>query len=142
MLLMVPLESKGVKRVNYFTTITEKGGLCTLTSNHKFAQTRGGFLYDGEDTYIVLENTTLLIGGQEVELGPLSYVTVAYQQFAEYHNSLDNEHKLVQLSGVEVIGKVASGYMIDFGKDAINTGDGEALLFSAVDSVPVIEMGK
>lgn len=141
MLLMIPTEGKDVSRVNCFATITEKGGLSTITMDRKQKQVRGGFLYNGEDTYILLEEATLVIGAKEVELGPLSYVTVAYRQYVEYHNSADNEYEWIALDNVDVTGKAASGYLLDFGKDVINTGDGEALLFSAVDSVSVIKMG-
>ena len=142
MLIMVPMEGTQVKRVNCFTTIKEKSGLCTLTLGHKNAQSRGGFLYDGENTYIMLEETKLKVGTHEIELAPLSYVIVAYNQYAEYHNSADNDYEWYALENSNVTGVTKSGYKIDFGKDSIDIGSGEALLFCAVDSVDVIKMGK
>ncbi len=142
MLLMNPIEGTQIKRVNCFTTITEKGGLSTLTQNHKKAQSRGGFLFDGENTYIMLEKTTLKIGTKEIVLAPLSYVIVAYNQYAEYHNSADNDYEWYALDHSNVTGLAESGYLIDFGKDSIDTGSGEALLYCAVDSVDVIKMRK
>lgn len=142
MLLMVPSNGSGVKRVNCFTTITEHDGLCTLTKDGKQAQVFGGFLYDGRDTYIFLEKTTLQIGPKTVELDPLSYATVDYQQNVEYHNSADGAHEFIALSNTDVTAYVQSGYTIDLGKDTIEMGQGEAILYSAVDTIANIDMEK
>ncbi|MBP3603124.1 MAG: hypothetical protein J6J79_03120 [Lachnospiraceae bacterium] len=142
MLLMVPKQGTALKKVNCFTTITERDGLSTLTLDKKKAQVFGGFLYDGEDTYIFLEKTTLAIGAKTVELDPLSYATVNYQQHVEYHNSADNKHELIALANTDVTAKAESGYVIDLGKDTIEMGQGEAILYSAVETVANIDMEK
>ncbi len=141
MLLMVPNESLGVKRVNYFTTVTENSGRVTFTSDKKMAQSYGGFLYDGGDLYIFLEPTTLCIGNvKEIELPPLSYAKVRYAQSVEYHNSETDEDIVIGINEVEVTAYAKSGYMLNVCKDVIYTDTSEVLLFSAVDKVAVIEM--
>ncbi len=142
MLLMVPKNGSGLKRVNCFTTITEQDGLSTLVKDDKKAQVYGGFLYDGKDTYIFLEKTTLKIGPKTVELDPLSYASVNYQQHVEYHNSADNKYEMIALANADVLAAAESGYTIDLGKDTIEMGQGEAILYSAVDTVANIDMEK
>ena len=138
MLLMVPKNGS----VNCFTTITEQDGLSTLTSDGKKAQVFGGFLYDGKDTYIFLEKTTLRFGSKTVELAPLSYACVNYQQHVEYHNSADDKYEMVVHADSNVTASAESGYVINLGKDTIEMGQGEAILYSAVDTVANIDMEK
>ncbi len=142
MLLMVPRQGSGLRRVNCFTHITEQSGLVTFKKDAKTAEVYGGFLYDGEDTYVFLEETTLTIGTKEVVLAPLSYAIVNYQQNAEYYNSGDGSYELISLFNTDVLATVDDDYVIDLGKDSIEMGQGESLLYSAVDTVANIDMEK
>ena len=141
MLLMVPTESLGVKRINCFTTVSEQSGRITFSSGKKNAQCYGGFLYDGADLFIFLEPTVLNIGSVvSVELPALSYAKVRYGQEVEYHDSVTDEYKVVGISNVEATAVTNSGYSLNLCKDVIYTDIGEFLLYSAVDKVDVIEM--
>lgn len=140
MLIMIPTQGTAVKRVNYFTSLTEKNGIVTLEKDKKRADVLGGFLYDGEDTYVFLENTTLYLGSMKIELEPLSYARVAYKQYVEYYNSADNSHDWVVIGETEVMAKSESGYTLNLGKDVVDVGSGEILIYSAVDSLKVITM--
>ena len=140
MLIMMPSQGTTVKRVNYFTTVKESNGIVTLQKDKKSADVFGGFLYDGEDTYVFLENTTLKIGVREIEMEPLSYAKVAYKQYIDYYNSEDGSHEWIIVDDIEVKAESESGYTIDLGKDVIDMGSGEVLIYSAVDSLDVITM--
>ncbi len=140
MLLMVPSESTALYRINLFTTITEASGRVTFTSGKKTAQSYGGFMYDGEDLYILLEPSVLTIGNVTRELPALSYVKAIYGQIVEFHNSETDEDKVVGISDVDVMVTGQSGFRLNLLKDVIYTSSGEALLYSAVDSVGPIEM--
>lgn len=142
MLLMVPEEGTGLKRINCFTSVSEKAGRITYERNDKTAQSFGGFLYDGEDVYIFLEPTTLIIGNTSYELGALSYARVVYNQQVEFFDSNSKDDKVIGLAGVSVIADCASGYSLNLGQDVIYRGGEEALLFSAVDNIDVIKMGR
>ncbi|MBO4375873.1 MAG: hypothetical protein IKY04_03485 [Lachnospiraceae bacterium] len=140
MLLMVPSEGTKVKRINYFTTVTENAGRATFAAAGKTAQSFGGFLYDGGDLYIFLEPFKLYIGNTSVELPALSYVKVNYGCDVEYHNSETDEDVLMGINDVAVTAQGQSGFVLNLGLDVIYTDIGEALLYSAVDKIAVIEM--
>lgn len=142
MLLLRPSENTVPERVNCFTTVSEKGGLCTLTLENRFTEIYGGFLFNGVDTYIFLEEVTLEFANNKIVLAPLSYAIVGYQQYVEFYNTADGEYHLVGLDQVDVTAAFKRGYRLDLGKDTIYTKDGEALLYSAVDKVDAIKMGK
>ncbi len=139
MLLMVPSEGTKVTRINQFTTLTKGESLITYTLDNKSAVSYGGFLYDGEDTYIFLDDSVLTIGPLDIELPALSYARVQYNNTVEYHNSETDESDIYPLHDVEVTLKTKD-YELNLGKDVIYTNMGEALLYSAVDNVKVIEM--
>lgn len=141
MLLMVPSEGTELKRINRFTTVTEESGRVTYLDGKKSAQSYGGFLYDGSDLYVFLEETTLIMGNISVDLPPLSYVKVRFGQSIEYHNSETDEDKLIGTNEVSVTSKSQSGFELNLGNDVLYKKDGgEMLLYSAVDNVEVIEM--
>ena len=68
MLLMVPNQGTDVYRINHFTTISENAGKITYSLDNKIAESYGGFLYDGEDLYVFLDDTNLTIGHIDVDL--------------------------------------------------------------------------
>ena len=140
MLLMNPLDNIGLRRINRFTTVSERGGLITFTSDKKTAEVHGGFLYNGKDLYIFLEDTVLNISGDEVRLPAMSYAVVPYCQYIEYFNSETKEDKVIYIDEMNITAKSVSGYKLDIGRDIIYKGDQEALLYSSVDNIDVIEM--
>lgn len=141
MLLMSPLEGTSVKRVLKFTTLDESGGKTRLSLKRKEAECFGGFLYDGIDQYIFLENITLEIGNNIIELPALSYVIVRYAQEVEYHNSETKENKVVGINELEIIATLhTSGNNLKLDKDIIEVNGQDTLLYSAVENIDVIEM--
>lgn len=142
MLIMIPSQSSTVRRVNYFTTVKEHNGIITLEKDDKSTEVFGGFLYDGENTYVFLENVTFHIGSKAIEMEPLSYARVAYKQYVEYYNSADGTYDWIAIEDTEITAEAESGYTLNLGKDIIDMGSGEALIYSAVDSLKVITMRK
>lgn len=140
MILMTPAQSNGLRRVNYFTTVKVEGNIAVFEKDRKSAQSYGGFLYNGEDTYVFLEKTKLRIGTKKVELEPLSYVRAVYKQYVEYYSSADGVHEWIGMSETDVEATLQSGSKIDAGRDVIDSGEGEALLFRTVDKLDVIKM--
>ena len=141
MLLMVPNQGTDVYRINHFTTISENAGKITYSLDNKIAESYGGFLYDGEDLYVFLDDTNLTIGNIDVDLPPLSYVTVRYGQYVEYHNSQTDENRYITITEFsDVTSKSSKGYELNLGNDIFYLEDKEAMLYSAVANVDVIEM--
>jgi hypothetical protein len=60
-------------RVDYFTVVTETGSGYSLSSPSGVVLD-GGMLYDGNDVYIFLEDTTVVYNGKTVEIPGLSYI--------------------------------------------------------------------
>lgn len=135
-----PAYAGNAYRINYFTTLTYKNDLIFMENENKKAEVFGGYLYDGNNTYIFLENVTLHIGSQAIVLGPLSYARVNYLQSIEYYNSLDSSYEWIATGNLSITADYDETYSLDLGRDVIITSTGENLIYSAVDTLDVIPM--
>lgn len=142
MLLMVPSESMDVKRVLTFSTVSMAGGRVNIDKNDARAQSYGGIMYDGVDTYIFLEDVKLEIGTEEYDLAPLSYAVVSYNDRVEFYNSADDSSEIIGLGNTNVFATLKSGPRFDLSTDVIFKDGQEALLYTSVDKVDAIEMGR
>ncbi len=141
MLLMMPLQGTKLYRITHFTTITETDGKVVYTLDKKKAEGHGGFMYDGEDLYIFLDPTTINIGNTiEIELPPLSYAKVKYGQYVDYHNSETDENQYIAISEFSDVRARGKGFDLGLTNDVIYLDEQEAMLYSAVPNVDVIEM--
>lgn len=139
-MLMRPAEMIDVYRINSFSEISEKNGMITIQNDGKSAKIDSGFLYDGVDTYTFLEKVTVEIGTKKIVLGPLSYAKVGYRNYIEYYNSSDEEFKRIGIADLDVVATLGNGDKLDLGRDLINHDNADALLFSAVDLLEVLDL--
>lgn len=140
MLLMVPKKELRVKRLNRFTKVSESAGVIKFEADKKFAKSFGGFLFDGKDLYIFLENTELHIGHNDIKLPPLSYACVLYNQNVEYYNSETKENKTMGTYNVDVTANCESGFVLNMNTDSVLVDGKDILIYSAVDEVSLLEM--
>jgi len=138
-MIMRPRETGRNFRVNTFSTLTEKNGRITISLENKSIGVNSGFLFDGDNTYVFLEDTTLTIGPVEIKVPSLSYAKVEYKSFMEYHNSETEKFEWFDLSDMDVVAS-CNGYELDLGRDIIRVNGVDALLYGAVDNLELIEM--
>lgn len=139
MAVYAPNNGSQISKVNSFTTVSEKDGRTTFAVGKKSASQFGGFLFDGEDLYIFLEDVVLTVGNGDYPLPAMSYVKVRYGDSVEYHNSQTDEDKVIGIDGVDVIAKTSS-YSLELDKDVLKKGSNKELLFSAIDVLTTIEL--
>lgn len=72
-----------LKKVNYFGMIKKDGEICSISIDGKkrSKSVKGGFLFDGADTYVFLEPVELTYGSSSKTLEAMSFVTVKYRQY-------------------------------------------------------------
>lgn len=138
--LMVPVEAIKVRRLNRFTKVSENSGIIIYTSGKKKASSNGGFLFDGGDIYIFLEDTTLYIGSSAIELPAMSYAIAKYNRYVEYHNSETGETVNSALYETDVTARAKSGFELNLTNDVVYANGEEAIIYSAVDDVKLLEM--
>lgn len=85
------------------------------------------FLYDGRDLYFFIDNTTLVIGTEEIPLSPMSYVSCSYTNMLEYYDKENDKYEIIPLTDERVY--VKNDYMnIDVTLDKVIYKDSFYLL--------------
>lgn len=135
-----PKFGDGGSRLNYFTNISIEDGLMVIEKDGKNAIVAGGYLFNGKDTYIFLEDVTLRAGANKEVIPALSVLTVRYRDEIELYNSKTQKFSYYVLNGMDSIVNVDDEYEIDLGRDVLFKNSKEHLIYSAVDGLDVMKL--
>ena len=124
-------------RLEYYDEISFDGEKAVLKRPNPVELTEG-FLFDGADTYVFLDHTTVVWGDKRIEVTPLSYAIVIYNQRIELYPA-GGEPLLEYTNGLDVTAECQSGYSIDLGKDVFKGADSDMLLFSKPELLAKVE---
>jgi len=95
------------------------------------------FLYDGNDLYFFIEETTVTIGKQKYKLSPLSYAIVNYRQNVEFYDYDKDEYIILSEKEVETSDVIATNknkdYTINLSVDSFSTDSTDQLLIKNID---------
>jgi hypothetical protein len=133
---MLAVSSEGLQgRLPYFSELllTEAGPV--LRDGNKELPADGGFLFDGGDGYLFMEEGTLEIGEESYALSPGAYVTAVYNAWVEFCPYGAQESIRANVREIDVVARLESGCSVDLGKDILRCGDTELLLFTAPDMI-------
>ena len=95
------------------------------------------FFYDGEDLYFFIEDFTLVVGDERVELGPFSYV-IAKDDEIVYYNREKDELKSIEKSTLDVYVE-NDYYKIYIGADYIDYSGQRVILTSDLSYLSTID---
>ena len=137
--LMRPFHEDSLKRVNYFSTINKVGDVIEINQNGIITNVEEGFLYDGEGTYIFLEDMTITIGTSTYYAHSMSYAKVFYRDAIEIYNMTTGEYEYIDITNAETTALSANGYMINLGTGVMTVGDTERILFSDIEAMGVLQ---
>lgn len=56
------------------------------------------FYYDGSNLYFFVDNVTLVVENEVIELSPMSYVSASYGNFVEYYNYSTDTYGMIDIS--------------------------------------------
>ncbi len=122
------------KRALHFSHIAASNTGLSLTREGKTTRTERGFLYDGEDFYLFLENVVVEFNGYSLELPPLSYVEAIYGGDIMVFNSETKECFMDAAQDSCVAHTPAMDYEVALLADSMTTHDGrKELLVSRPD---------
>ena len=91
-------------------------------------------LFDGENLYAFLYNTTVIIDGEEIELTPLSYITVNYQDEISYYDKKNDKYVIIPTHKDDVIA-IIDGFKVNLSTDSIMYENNAKLLIRNVDNL-------
>ena len=137
--LMRPLHENSLKRVNYFATLTKAGDVIEVKQGDFVTEVSEGFLYDGEGTYIFLEDMTLNIGSSSYYAHAMTYVKVFYQDCIEIYNMTTGDYQYIDIINVDTTALSADGYSVNLGTGVMTIGDTQRILFSDIEAMGVLQ---
>lgn len=120
-----------VYRLSHFSTMAIENNSVVLRDGNLKAENAGGYLFDGVDTYIFLENTELRWDGGSVEVPALSYAVARYGNTLQYFDYAAGTSTVVQTGESELTASFANGDVLDMGTDTMKKANGTWYLLVA-----------
>jgi hypothetical protein len=117
-------------RLECFSEADFSGETPVLRDGNKTFELLGGFLFDGRDTYLFLEEGTLAVGDKRHRLTPGSYAVVIHNARIDFYPRGASAGVSADINGKEVTAVLDGGYSVDLGKDILRHDNTELLLFT------------
>ncbi|MBT1175855.1 hypothetical protein JS530_10165 [Bifidobacterium sp. LC6] len=136
--VVFPLDDSKLARVNYFTEIFRRDNAYFAQANGKEAALGNAFLFDGENTYVFLEKTTLMWRNGQAELGPMSYVTVGYGQDMIYYDATSGDSKKINSAG-EVKALLNNDVTVHLDTDTLERRGQQQLLYGDPSKLALLQ---
>ncbi|MGL5972260.1 MAG: hypothetical protein ACRCZK_00780 [Oscillospiraceae bacterium] len=134
---IVDYKTGQMNKINHYSEIYGKDGDIYLGMNNKENIIKNSFLFDGEDTYVFLDNVNLVIGDLKYTITPFSYITFRENELAYiFVHGSDNFYDESQVEGKGIVESEEYGIYVDLGSDSINFNDTKQLLFKNVEQLP------
>lgn len=131
----------GNYKLKQFTNVYEENNNMNIKKfNSKKSKTiDNGFIFDGNDLYFFLDETTITIGTEEYEISPLSYVIVNYRTNVEIYDYDKDEYTIIQdenslKNDVLAVNKT-KGYTVNLSLDSMKTEKSNQLLITSIDNL-------
>lgn len=127
MSIVFPLSNVSQYKINYFSSISKEDESLYLIDGDRKEVLNNCFLYDGNDLYFFTEETTIVIGDQEIVVSPLSYVILTYNDNIQIYNYLEDQMQTIIVGENQVFAKT-NNYSINLSIDAAIYNNNSRLL--------------
>ena len=98
------------------------------------------FIFDGQDMYMFLENTTIKVGEEEYLVSPFSYVYVSYRDYIEIYDYEKDEDIIIQNAEIDQDVIAYTGlYKINMSIDYVEFEGVQQLLIKKLDYIQDFE---
>ncbi len=134
MAIVYPLQTVKLYKLSYFTNVYSDGYDTYIEREKKQKSVQNAFLYDGNDLYFFLEDTTIVIDSQEYKVPALSYAIVEYNKNIELYNYEEDNCQIIETPNQEVIAKT-DNYTISLSIDSVVSDRGNQLLIKKIESL-------
>lgn len=126
-------------RVKYFSKLTMSGSQVYVESDGNRVAVSPGFLYDGKDIYVFLEDVTLSFNGYTMELSAFSYVEAVYSANIMVFDYGTKEYLTDTAWGDVVVTAGGGDYSVYLLGDYLMMGDTKILLFNDPSQLDLVE---
>lgn len=121
-------QSKKLFKLNFFSSIAQVDNRL-LIEDRSFSTHRSNFfLFDGNDTYVFFEPTTISFGNQSLTLPPFSFITSIYNNKLSVFNFETALYNEFPIKGLQVFAHLEHSNSIDLNTDTLVSGLHEQVL--------------
>lgn len=138
MAIAFPMNNGEIYKVNSLSTAYIDYGAVHIQKGNLDKEIYDAFLYDGNDLYFFIENTTLTVNGMEHNLPPLSYANVTYNGYIEIYNYDTEEYSYIEKANSDVIAKT-NKYTINLSVDSMQYEGTDQLLIKRIKNLPNLD---
>lgn len=135
-MLWYNFETNSLKRIDYFSRLTYKGDTATYKKKHSEKTTKGGFLYDNKDSYVILEKATITWNNLSETIEPMTIICSDANMGVQIIRP-DGRVNYLDNPGQDFSVKFSNGCVLQPVVDTIYQVNGSwRLLFTTVSMVP------
>lgn len=139
MAIAFPMSNGALYKVNGLSTIyIDYDGTVYLEKGDLKKELYDTFLYDGNDLYFFVENTTVTINETEYKLPPLSYINATYKGYVEIYNYDTDEYTYIEQVDDNIIAKT-NKYTINLTIDSMQYEGNDQLLLKRIKNLMNLE---
>ncbi|MDD4187740.1 MAG: hypothetical protein PHX04_03150 [Bacilli bacterium] len=132
MSLIYPKSNVEQYKIVYFSKLLNEDDTIYIQNHKQNKPLYNCFLYDGEDLYFFIENTKIQIGSAEIELSPMSYIILSYNDNIQIYDYEKEEFTKIDTYNEEVTA-TSSGYKINLSIDAVIYNNESRLLIKNLE---------
>ena len=141
--IIYPSQKKQYKLGDFTVLYKENKEIKVKTYKENDAKSKkiaDAFLYDGQDMYMFLEETTIKVGEDEYTVSPFSYAYVSYRDYIEIYDYEKDEDIVIQnIEQEKDIIAYTESYTINMSIDYIEYEGVQQLLIKKLDYIPDFE---
>lgn len=131
MLSISPDDNGKTSKIVRFSNLYENDNGIYLESQKKQNKINNSFIYDGNDLYFFIEETTIIANEKEYQISPFSYIISSYMNGVEIYDYEKDTYEVIETEDY-VIAKTDS-YTINTSIDTLKYGEKEQLLLKNIN---------
>ena len=125
-------------RINYFTTVEKTENYIKLNNVNLDMNVSNAFIYDGVNTYFFIDDVTIKLKDEQIELPSLSYVKCGYKDVLYVYNYETKEMKFYDNINYIVTAE-NKFYTINLSTDNLSVGEDSIVLVKNIDKLKNIK---
>lgn len=136
MSIVYPLDGVVQKRITYYSKLELINNKVKLSNNiHNNYVLENAFLYDGKDLYFFVEDTTIIIGDEKIEIPAFSYVTCKYKGDVFIFNYSTKNVKVYE-NVSDIVFATDGDYTVNLSYDVVEFNENSVLLIKNIKNLP------
>ena len=139
--IVLPLENMNQKKLSHYSVIENEKDNSYLIKEETKKELTDAFIYDGNDLYVFLKESTLTFGDKKIILSPLSFVLCVYNDELYIYNYSEDKVEYYDLKEEKETDVYVTNdsYNVNINFDYIKFNNKSILLNKKIDTLEAIK---